>query len=146
MASFLSSWRQLDTDYLAEDMSSKSYSTGGKGGYCSGKGWGALLPHNLLGGWGGLGRLNSSELARTGVLLPPSPAFSPGSVVLASPLSVGLKAKDQQSPVRELQPLPKANAEAIDFLNSLSESRQHGEESAGLGRKQNRKPRLAHIC
>nr|XP_020028168.1 ciliogenesis-associated TTC17-interacting protein isoform X1 [Castor canadensis] len=50
-----------------------------------------------------------------------SKSYSTGSVVLASPLSVGLKAKDQQSPVRELQPLPKANAEAIDFLNSLTE-------------------------
>ncbi|KAF7470027.1 Hypothetical predicted protein [Marmota monax] len=87
--------RRLDTDPLAADsMSSKVHSSGGT----RAAGWkrvGALFPYNPLQG-------------------------RPGVAILASPP----KGKDHRPSGQERQPLPEANAEAIDFLNSLREPRQ----------------------
>lgn len=48
-------------------------------------------------------------------------SFSPRSVISSSPPHVGPRAKDHQASAPESLPPPEANAEAIHFLNSLSE-------------------------
>lgn len=71
-------------------------------------------------------------------------SFSPRSAISFSPPHVGPRAKDQQASAPESLPPPEANAEAIQFLTSLSEPGLcvcGGGQGTSLERTKERRPR-----